>query len=131
MNQARRILRLFYKTEVLLKLKNSKFFADIIDDLEHVIRSRHLKLAERTRDAVMSPVNRTIQIELCLFLDLCSIFRLIVPNSARLTGPFEKSTERPSKTIQPKDEKESSAVASLTGALPTPLHLALPRRKDT
>lgn len=80
MNQARRILLLLYKTNVLLNLKKRWFFADIIDNLEHVIRSRRLKLAVRKTDAVVRLGSPTTQTKNRLFLDLCSVFRLIVPN---------------------------------------------------
>lgn len=52
MNQASPILQLLYKTDVPLKLKNRKFFADIINDLGVVIQSCHLRLAEGTTFAV-------------------------------------------------------------------------------
>lgn len=42
---------LLCKAGVMIKLKKSRLFAEIIDYLGHVIRPDHLKLAEHRTDA--------------------------------------------------------------------------------
>lgn len=75
--QVRCLLKLLDETEVTLKLKNCKLFAETTSYSGHAFQPSRSKLEKHLTKAVATLENPTIQTELHSFSGLCKVFRWV------------------------------------------------------
>lgn len=90
----RRVLSILKNAVMTLKLKKCRFFAETIDYLEQILRSRRFEKASHTTDARRERKGPTNLTELHSILVLCTVFRRIVPNNARLASSIYRKLKK-------------------------------------
>lgn len=82
----RGVLSLLATAEVTLKLEKCRFIADTIAYLRYVIRPCRLEISQDATHEIHGLKKPTKITNLKYFLGLCNLFRLSVPNFARIVA---------------------------------------------
>lgn len=90
-----KVLPLLYDPEVTLKLEKCNFLTYTIDNLNHVILSRHLELVSHTTYAIRGFSFSTSVTELKSFLGLCSFNRQLLHNFMPVASPLNQQLKKP------------------------------------
>lgn len=123
------LLTLLGDAGVTMDLKKCFFFQNKIDYLGQVIRHGSLEVVPRATDAIEKKKTSNVT-ELRSCLELCKVFRRIVPKCAHISAPLnlELMKEQPM-AFKSLNEENIGSLATLQQKMLTPTALELPKSK--